>query len=124
MLHAPICSKVFEKLVFGAFRGFKPNDPCVNQPISITNSIFNAFDANPSLKVLSVFLGLLKAFDRGGHKGLLCNIKNNGINGILLYLMESFLHNRRQRVVLNSQSSNWCSARLCIRTLIFSRLYQ
>ena len=34
-------------------------------------------------------------------------LKNIGIDGNLLSLIESFLHNRYQRVVLNSQSSKW-----------------
>ena len=74
----PICSKVFEKLVFdGIFQfmiennllnsiqsSFKPNNSCVNQLIPITHSIFNAFGANPLLKVCGAFLDLSKAFDR------------------------------------------------------------
>ena len=45
------------------------------------------------------------------HKGLLYKLKNNGINENVLQLIESFLHNRRQRVVLNGQSSSWLSIR-------------
>ena len=70
----PICSKIFEKLVFDAIfefitennllsgnqSDFKPNASCVNQLISITHSIFSVFDANPSLKVLGVFLDFSK----------------------------------------------------------------
>ena len=81
--------------------GFKPNDSCVHQLISITHSIFS----NPSLEVRGVFLNLSKAFERVWHKGFLRKLKNSGIN--LLHLIESFLHSRRQKVVLNSQSSNW-----------------
>ena len=74
---SPIYSKVFEKLVFDAIfkfmivnnllsstqSGFKSDDSCVNQVISITHSIFSAFDANSSLKVLGAFLDLSEAFD-------------------------------------------------------------
>ena len=42
--------------------GFRPNDSCINQLISITHNIYRAFDANPSLKVGGVFLDLSKAF--------------------------------------------------------------
>ena len=101
--------------------GFKPNDSCVHQLISITHSIFSAFDGNPSLEVRDrkqpgnpslevrgVFLNLSKTFERVWHKVFLRKLKNSGINGInLLHLIESFLHSRRQKVVLNSQSSNW-----------------
>ena len=95
--------------------GFRPNDSCINQLISITHNIYRAFDANPSLEVRGVFLDLSKAFDKVWHEGLLYKIKNNGINGNALQLIESFLHNRRQRVVLNGQSSSWLSIRPGVR---------
>ena len=60
-----ISSKIFEKTIFdnifhfmiqknllNSFQSdFRPNDSCVNQLISITHSIYRAFDANPSLEV-------------------------------------------------------------------------
>ena len=91
--------------------GFRPNDSCINQLISITHNICRAFDAKPSLEVRDVFLDLSKAFDKVWHKGLLYKLKNNGINGNAPQLIEPFLHNRRQRVVLNGQSSSWLSIR-------------
>ena len=113
----PICSKFFEKLVFYAISefmmennllnrtqsGFKPNDPCINQPISITFSIFSAFDAYPSLEVRGVFLDLSKAFDRVWYEGLLRKLMNSGINSDLLF----FPHDRCQRVVSDDQFSDW-----------------
>ena len=74
--------------------------------IAITNDIFTVFDANPSLVVRGAFLELSKAFDRVWHKGLFYKLKCNGINDPILSLLKSFLTNRRQRVVLNGQSSN------------------
>ena len=44
--------------------GFRPNDSCINQLISITQNIYRAFDANPSLEVRGVFLDLSKTFDK------------------------------------------------------------
>ena len=78
---------------------------------TMTHNIYSAFDANPSLEVRGVFLDLSKAFDKVWHEGLLHKLKNNGINGNAPQLIESFLHNRRQRVVLNGQSSSWLSIR-------------
>ena len=115
----PICSKIFEKLVFDAIfkfmiennllsgtqSGFKPNDSCVNQLILITHNVFSVFDANPLLEVRG-FLDLSKAFDRVWHRDLLHKLKNRGINGNLLDLIESFLYNRCQRLVLIGQPSN------------------
>ena len=62
--------------------GFRPNDSCINQLISITLNIYCAFDDNnPSLEVRGVFLDLSKAFDKVWHEGLLYKLKSNGING-------------------------------------------
>ena len=74
----PICSKIFEKLIFDSIyeflnknslfnnnqSGFRPNDSCIYQLIAIARNIFSAFDANPSLEVRGVFLDLSKGFDR------------------------------------------------------------
>ena len=35
--------------------GFKPNDSCINQLLSITHNIFWALEANPSLDVRGVW---------------------------------------------------------------------
>ena len=55
------------------------------------------------------FQDLFKAFERVWHEGLIHKLKNNGTDGNLLKsLIESFLHNRYQRVVvLNGHSSKW-----------------
>ena len=85
---------------------FRSNDSSINQLISITRNIYRAFDANPSLEVRAVFLHLSKTFDKAWHEGLSYKLKNNGINGNALQLIESFLHNKCQRVVLNGQFSS------------------
>ena len=43
---------------------FRPGDSTINQLISITHTIFKAFDCNPQLDVRSVYLDISKAFDR------------------------------------------------------------
>ena len=89
----PICGKIFEKLIFNASytffedhkllnrcqSGFKKNDFCINQPVSITHEIYSAFDYNPFLKVQGVFLDLSKAFDKVWHDGLIYKLKSLGI---------------------------------------------
>ena len=120
-----LCSKISEKLIFDSIfsfmthnkllnncqSGFRPNDSCINQLISITHNIYRAFDANPSFEVQAVFLHLSKTFNKVWHEGLSYSLKNNGINGNALQLIESFLHNKCQEVVLNGQSSSWPSKR-------------
>ena len=53
------------------------------------------------------FLDISKAFDRVWHEGLIYKIKCMGVKGDLLALIESFLFERQQRVVLNGQESEW-----------------
>ena len=75
----PICSKIFEKLIFDSTfhfmiqnsllnscqSGFRPNDSCVNQLIFIPHNTYRAFDTNSSLEVVrGVFLDLSKAFGK------------------------------------------------------------
>ena len=117
----PIFGKILEKLVYDSLythlvscellnpnqSGFRPGDSTINQLISITHTIFKAFDCNPPLDVRSVYLDLSKAFDRVWHDGLIYKLKRCGVSGQLLSLVESFLKNRKQRTVLNGQCSGW-----------------
>ena len=41
------------------------------------------------------------------HEGLLLKLSLNGISGNLLKLLRDFLYCRKQRVVLNGQTSSW-----------------
>ena len=54
-----------------------------------------------------MFLDISKAFDRVWHKGLLFKLKRIGIYGPLYILLENHLKNRKQRVVLNGQTTEW-----------------
>ena len=66
-----------------------------------------SFDCNPPLEVRGIFLDISKAFDRVWHDGLIYKIKSFGVTDTPLKLIENFLSNRYQRVVLNGQSSSW-----------------
>ena len=117
----PIFGKILEKLMYDSLyshlvshellnpnqSGFRPSDSSVNQLMSITHTIFEAFDCNPPLDVRSVYLDISKAFDRVWHEGLVYKLKRCGVSGQFLSLIQSFLKGRKQRTVLNGQSSNW-----------------
>ena len=117
----PIFSKILEKLIYESLyshlekenllnpnqAGFRPGDSTINQLLSITHSVFEAFDCNPTLEVRSVYLDISKAFDRVWHEGLIYKLKRCGVSGNLLLLLQSFLSNRKQRTVLNGQTSTW-----------------
>ena len=93
------------KLISKNQSGFQPNDPCINQLLSITHKISTSFDNG--LEVRSVFLDISKAFDKVWHEGLIFKLKQNGISGELLHILSDFLSNRKQRVVLDGQNSSW-----------------
>ena len=114
-----ICSKIFKRIIYNntdGYRidnnlisqnqsGFKCGDSCINQLISVTHDILNSLDEG--LEVRGVFLDISKAFDKVWQEGLIYKSKQNGISGELLNILIDFLNNRKQRVVLNGQSSNW-----------------
>ena len=89
-----------ERLLNSNQSGFHPADSCVNQLLPITHE---KFDCNQSLEVRSVFLDTSKAFDKIWHHGLLCKLKSMGISGEPYNLIENYLFDRFQRVVLNDQ---------------------
>ena len=115
----PICSKIFEKVIFDSLysyllenglltknqSGFRPGDSTVNQLLSITTEIYNSFETLDETR--AVFLDISKAFDKVWHEGLAFKLKENGVKGKLLEVIENFLSNRKQRVVLNGIESSW-----------------
>ena len=58
-----------------------------------------------NLDVHHVFLDMSKSFDKVWHQGLLYKLKQNGIDGELLSLLESYISERQQRVVINGFES-------------------
>ena len=102
-----ICGKIFEKAIFDAIyehltdnqlftpnqSGFRSGDSAINQLLYITHRICAAFEEFPSRETRSVFLDISKAFDKVWH------------DGPLLALMESYLSNHKQRIVLNEKCS-------------------
>ena len=123
-----ICGKIFERLIFNSFfecfqehnllsahqSGFPTNDSCVNQLLSIVHDIYTAFHAWPTLESCGVFLDISKAFDEVGYEGLIFKIKSLVISYALLEPIESFLRNKFQRVVLNSQTLEWLPVKAVI----------
>ena len=117
----PICGKILENIVFDqvyAFlnknnllsknqSGFRPGDSTIYQLLSITSTIYDAFENYDETR--AVFLDISKAFDKVWHEGVIFKLKCNGISGKLLNFFENYLLNRYQRVVLNGTESNWKS---------------
>ena len=85
--------------------GFRPGDSWINQLLSINHKILNAFDIG--LEVCGLFLDVSKVFDKVWHAGLIYKLRQNGIWGDLINILNNFLSNRKQRLVLNGQCSSW-----------------
>ena len=99
----PICSKIFERLLFNELykffsendllastqSGFRHGDSCINQLLSITHEIYQSFDND--LEVRRVFLDISKAFDKIWDEGLILKLNCNATSENLLYLLKGFL---------------------------------
>ena len=71
--------------------------------------IYESFD--DGLEVRGVLLDIWKACDKVWHERLIFKLKQNGTSGSLLNLLCDFLRNRKQRVLLNGQVSDWSDVR-------------
>ena len=117
----PTCGKIFERIIFNFLyeyveenkllsvhqSGFRSNDSCVNQLLLIVHNLYKAFDTYPTLETRGVFLDMFKAFGKVWHQGLIFKLKSIVVSDSLLSLIECFLSNRFQRVLLNGQTSEW-----------------
>ena len=101
------CLIFFSKnnLLFPNHFGFRPGNSCINQLLSINLEILSAF--NMGLEVRGIFLDISKAFDKVWHEGLIFKLRQNGIWGEMIPILENFSSNRKQRIVLNGQCSSW-----------------
>ena len=80
-------------------------DSTVNQLIFITHKIYEALEQGSDFIFLS--MDASAAFDRVWHDGLIFKLKQLGIEGELLAWIENYLTDRKQRVVINGQFSEW-----------------
>ena len=71
-----------------------PGNSCISQLLSIVHEIQSSFDCNPQV-------------DKVWHQGLLFKLKSYGVEGSLFCLLENYLENRKQRVILHGQCSSW-----------------
>ena len=117
----PVFSKAFERIIFKSLfnyflenklftecqSGFLPGDSCISPLLSITHKIYKSFDCNHSVDVIGTFLDISKAFDKVWHDGLIYKLKSYGVENKLLNLIQNYLTNRQQGVLLNERTSKW-----------------
>ena len=115
----PIMSKVFESIINNFLisnlekssllsdvqYGFRSSRSTADILTVITDRISRSLDL--SFETRSVALDISKAFDKVWHKGLLHKLQSYGITGKILAVIKSFLSNRKMKVVLDGQSSQF-----------------
>ena len=115
----PVCGKILEKAIFDKMfqffvsnkliaknqSGFKSRELCINQLLSITRDTYKSFDER--YEVRGVFYDTSKAFDMVLRKDIIFKLKENCISKNFLEFLPDFLKDRKQKVVLNEQVSNW-----------------
>ena len=83
----PICSKIFEKIIFNSLfkylednkllncnqSVFRSGDSCVHQLLSITNLIYKSLEASPSLHVRRAFWTYIKPLIESGMMAFFMN---------------------------------------------------
>ena len=126
----PILIKIFESLIYHDMywfyiennlislnqSGFKQEDSCINQLLSITHDIYQSLDQG--YEVCEAFLDISKAFDEVQHKSLLHELERNGISGALLKILTDFIKSRKQSFSKWSTFVlEWCSCRCSTRKI-------
>ena len=86
---------------------FLPGDLRIAQLLAIILELQTNFDNNPPADARGVFLDISKAFNKVWQKGLPFKLKSYGVEGELLSLLNCYINNREETVVLNGQASDW-----------------
>ena len=114
----PIISKVFESLINSALvshleshglfsdkqYGFRASRSTTDLLTVITERFYRALDQCGEARVVA--LDISKAFDRVWHAGLLHKLRSYGISGRIFKIIESFLYDRKIKVILDGQHSS------------------
>lgn len=105
-VHKHMYNYVIENRLLTPYQsGFRSGDSTTFQLLHSYHIFCEAVDSGKEIRV--VFCDISKAFDRVWHRGLLHKLANLGISGSLLKWFSSYLSGRRQRVVINGQTSDW-----------------
>lgn len=87
--------------------GFLPGRSTTSQLLKIVDEWTKALDDGHYIE--SIYLDIEKAFDTVPHKRLLHKLNKYGLQGNILGWLQSFLHDRKQFVCVNGESSDQVS---------------
>ena len=85
--------------------GFVPGRSCSTQLIKCLDVWTKILDEGSNLD--AIYLDFSKAFDSVPHRRLIVKLESYGITGDILAWVTDFLSNRKQRVMVNGEPSEW-----------------
>jgi len=85
--------------------GFRKKRSCETQLILTTTDLAHSLDTRSQTDM--IITDFAKAFDKVPHDRLLLKLQNYGIRGKVLHWISNFLKNRKQRVVVGGEHSEW-----------------
>ena len=94
------------KLIKDSQHGFVKNRSCLTNWLVFLEEVTSYVDSG--YPVVVIYLDFQKACDKVPHQRLLLKLAAHGISGNVLKWTENWLRDRKQRVVLNGQLSEWC----------------
>ena len=95
------------KLLLPSQHGFMKSKSCLTNLLEYLDKLTKLVDEGHSVDI--IYCDFAKAFDKVPHQRLLIKMKAHGIQGKILRWVEEWLSGRKQRVVLNGQTSHWSS---------------
>ena len=93
------------KLITQCQHGFVSGKSCSTQLIECLDIWTEILDNHGQVDI--IYLDYAKAFDKVPHERLIKKLEGYGIGGNILNWTHDFLRNRRQKVAVNGEESNW-----------------
>ena len=94
-------------ILTNAQHGFRKKRSCETQLLLTVNDLAKGLDDKSQTDM--ILLDFSKAFDKVPHQRLLLKVSHCGIAGVVLAWIKDFLHGRKQKVIIEGQSSSWAT---------------
>lgn len=96
-------------LIRDSQHGFTSERSCLTNLLDFIENVTRELDNGNCVDVL--YLDFAKAFDKVPHKRLLSKLEAHGITGNILRWVDSWLSNRRQKVSVEGELSEWAAVK-------------
>ena len=92
-------------LILESQHGFRSGRSCLTNLLDFFHDMFSIYDNSRAIDIL--YLDFQKAFDKVPHKRLMAKVRSLGIIDEVGDWIEDWIGGRKQRVVINGESSEW-----------------